>query len=76
MLAAPDEFLVRDGNPENDGRCEIFILYCKLILVEMSHSSVRQKQIIQAQGIEYLESLDKFSQARTQKKYINYFKRH
>jgi len=46
VLAAPDEFLVRDGNPENDGRCEIFILYCKLILVEMSHSSVRQKQII------------------------------
>ena len=34
--------------------------YCKLILMEMSHSSLRQKEIIQKEGVDLLLSLQDF----------------
>ena len=37
-----EEGLARDGKEENNARCEMLLFYCKLILLEMSHDSMRQ----------------------------------
>ena len=43
-------------------RLKAFVLefYCKLILMEMSHSSLRQKEIISKEGVDLLLSLQDF----------------
>lgn len=40
------EGMARNGKIENDSRCEMLLFYCKLILLEMSHDSLRQQEII------------------------------
>ena len=36
----------------------MLVFYCKLILIEMSHSSLRQKEIMQKDGVELLQTLE------------------
>ena len=50
--------MARDGKIENDSRCEMLLFYCKLILLEMSHDSLRQKEIIGKDGVRILETLE------------------
>ena len=52
------EGLARDGKAENDARCEMLLFYCKLILLEMSHDSLRQQEVIQKNGVHILETLE------------------
>ena len=59
------EGLVRDGRAENDAPCEMLLFYCKLILLEMSHDSLRQQEIIQKDGARILETLELFGQQKT-----------
>ena len=39
----------------------MLVFYCKLILIEMSHSSMSQKTIIQKKGVDHLLTLEEFS---------------
>ena len=52
-----------DQNEAEKKRLEtkVLDLYCKLILLEMSHSSMMQKYIINKEGQEILMSLEEFS---------------
>lgn len=68
--------LARDGHIQNDARCEMLIFYCKLILLEMSHDSSRQQEIIQKNGVKILESLEQFGSQQVMRFYRNYLTRH
>ena len=46
ITGAKTEGIVRTGKPETDAPCEMLLFYCKLILLEMSHESQRQQEII------------------------------
>lgn len=56
-------------------RLKAFVLefYCKLILMEMSHSSLRQKEIISKEGVDLLLSLQDFHTPEHQDIYRHYF---
>ena len=68
--------MARDGKLENDSRCEMLLFYSKLILLEMSHDSQCQQEIIQKDGVRILETLQEFGTPRVMRFYSNYLRRH
>ena len=70
------EGLSRDGKIENDARCEMLIFYCKLILLEMSHDSLKQQDVIKKNGVRILETLEEFGSVGTHRFYRNYLQKH
>ena len=68
------EGMARTGKPEDDAPCEMLILYCKLILLEMSHDITRQQEIIQRNEVRILETLANFSSRSQQALYGAYLK--
>ena len=51
----------KDEKDDPHLRAIMLVFYCKLILIEMSHSSLRQKEIITKNGDELLITLQDFS---------------
>ena len=70
------EGLARDGKAENEARCEMLLFYCKLILLEMSHDSLWQQEIIHQNGVHILETLEQFGTKKTISFYKTYLNRH
>mmetsp|Transcript_30937 Transcript_30937/g.38264 ORF Transcript_30937/g.38264 Transcript_30937/m.38264 type:complete len:250 (-) Transcript_30937:2103-2852(-) len=76
ITGAKLEGMARTGKPEDDAPCEMLILYCKLILLEMSHDTTRQQEIIMKNEVRILETLANFNTKVQQDLYEAYLKQH
>ena len=68
--------MARDGKIENDSQCEMLLFYCKLILLEMSHDSSRQQEIVGKDGVKVLETLEQVNTPNMKRFYSNYLRNH
>ncbi len=64
ISGAKSEGVARTGKIEEEAMSEMLLFYSKMIILEMSHDSMKQQMVIQKGGAETLETLELFSYPR------------